>query len=699
MAKYLVTNGSNFQPFTYEELSRPLYEMAEAKRASQDQYDALSMQTEALRNYISENPGDDLVRQKYNAYVSQLNELQNNLWEHGYTPSTRRNLSLARNGFFSDIRRIGKAIENRQKRSLEFREAKKKDASLITSSDPGLDGLDEYFMDDLHGSDWYSYSGAQFMKEVGIDAKARAQELLNGIDVKKIPGMEGWLTQIITNGATSEQVGKAGQIVADALEQGLSTVPVDESTPEGMLANVLMSHINSTGARDRVSKEELNKLYDYGMHGLSQSIGNPQIQNIRDEVWAANQEYANWYRKESQKRRWAKQDAEEKARNLAAQQGKINDYWEYDYRGPGFEKAKEEFKYYENNHTVTIPGNKNHGEIRNAVDAAKVVFSDNIRRDNELHMDVGRTATGKLGSDSFVKGWVIGKDGQRHEIVYNPRAICDGQRGAITTLDGKVNAYRTRQYRQLRRQYEENLEYYKNNEKDVYKLASQIGDPDKQYRDYKNQNVDYSVPIEKFYDTVFTKQENQAGGVRPVYIARSGSGDKLLDVFASYLHLNMPEGKDPNRRSRNGSTFGIHEIGNNGLINYKTVKTPSEVITYNEKTGKHNIEAIGVSQDGILNASGRQQRPGSGYLIFRVRQADGLHDYAIGVDELSSGGLSNGFKKFAQEMINEMEKEQTGEGKWMAAQAVTSNVASDLATLLGQMLQTKVASQSGEEKI
>lgn len=291
MARFLVTNGSNFQPLTYDEITRPLYEMAEAHRASQDAYDALSMQTESLRNYITDNPGDTKARTMYDNYVNRLQSLQDELWSTGYNTSTRRNLQLARNGFMSDINRIGKAIENRQARSAEYNKFKHEHPDMVMGEDPGLSGLDNYLDNDLYGTNWYQYSGLQFTQEVAADAGARIKEIFNDPQISKDPRLTGYIAVKKEQGATSEDVAKANAVVMSYLSGNADAFKNLELVPS-VLAEVLMRHLGSTGASGNVSKDEFSRLVKYGMSGLSAAIGSGDTNYMQDLEWQKNMQFA-----------------------------------------------------------------------------------------------------------------------------------------------------------------------------------------------------------------------------------------------------------------------------------------------------------------------------------------------------------------------------------------------------------------------
>lgn len=294
MAKFLVTSGSNFDPFTYDELVKPVERMQQEYDASQDAYAALNLEADAIRQYISDSEDDRKARTIYDNYNRQLQDLQEELWANGVTAKTRRGLSAARAGY-ADMARVQKAIESRQARSKEYWDLRRKDSSLVMGQDPGTYGLDNYLDNDNFGQDWYTYSGQEFMNEVGTDAKARADELLRDARVESDPELKGKLIRIKQEGFTSTEVQHAG----DAVEAVLSGKKPETLTPEEkILADVLMSHLDSTGARDKVSPDEFKRLVQYGRSGLSQSIGKTQEQIIDDEVWKAQQDWYWWKKKQ-----------------------------------------------------------------------------------------------------------------------------------------------------------------------------------------------------------------------------------------------------------------------------------------------------------------------------------------------------------------------------------------------------------------
>lgn len=302
MPRYLVTSGSHFEPMTYDELVKPIAQMTDALNATQDAYDTLNLETKSLANYISQNPGDTKAREMYDNYVSQLDSLQNELWNNGYTARARRELSAARSGYASDITRLQKAIQTRQEHGKTYSELRLKDPSLVMGDNPANAGLDAYLADDNYGLNYFTYSGNSFMTEVAADAKARMNEMLNDPQYSHDPALQGYIIKKQKEGFTSTEVALASDAVRTAL--GGNSSKLQKLDPaSSILASVLMSHLNSTGAQRQyvdqngniqgnLSPDEFNRLVEYGVSGLSQAIGKEQTSELNDKQWDLNKQMA-----------------------------------------------------------------------------------------------------------------------------------------------------------------------------------------------------------------------------------------------------------------------------------------------------------------------------------------------------------------------------------------------------------------------
>lgn len=647
MPKFLVTNGSNFQPFTYDELTRPLYEMAEAKRNTQDQYDALSMQTEALRNYISENEDDKRAKAMYDNYVSKLNALQDNLWSHGYTASTRRDLSAARTGFSSDIMRLDKAIKDRQTRSAEYNKFKHDHPDMVMGSDPGLDGLDNYLDNDMYGTDWYQYSGNQFTKEVAADAGNRIKEMFNDpVLSRDIPG---YITIKKQQGVTSDDVAKANAAVSDYLA-GRANAIGELDPVQTVLANVLLEHLESTGAATKVDPSEFARLVDYGKAGISAAIGTADTQYLKDPVFEANLEFNNWKRKQQYQ---GKNPNGGSGGTQTTGRGAF-DYHVRNYTGENQEKANKQTMAYDmsgDSFKVMRDGS----QMNNAT-ASELVYSGDLRREayRVLGFDIGRDEDANglmpnvLGS-GMLQGH-IEHNGVEYDVRYNPRKNYNGVDGVIQTRKAgegwKISPELTDYYKAKREQFENTRDAYKKDNKDIYDLATIT--PDKQYRDYNRQEEPFDTPLTEFRGNVMTKPENVSGEIGEPYIARRGTDSDYIERFSSYLASsfvlnadskgNVSSGNDKSLKRYDGTSNYLHLIKSNGDLDNKTITDAGDVFTFDKDYNITNIRELRLSPQAIMDVDLSGPAPTGGYLIAELMDN---REVALGLDIFDSMAISS----------------------------------------------------------
>ena len=294
MSKFLVTSGSHFEPFTYDELAKPIMQTVEAHNAAQEQYDTIGMEAAALEQYLMREPEDSVARSLYNSYMQKLQALQDNLWRNGFSASTKRDLSAARMGYSRDINRIGNAVKARQDASKEYWTAKHQNPDLITSRDPASYNLDDYLADDTFGQNWFSYSGKDFEAGVGAEVKARASEMIRS-NITSDPELVGILTRVRDNGFTNAET-----IAAGTLTRQLIDMPENErmafyakngvSDPIIILTESIISRYNATGARQAdLDPAERSRFIDYGTRGFAQGVLGKEYKDFDDKVFDQQQ--------------------------------------------------------------------------------------------------------------------------------------------------------------------------------------------------------------------------------------------------------------------------------------------------------------------------------------------------------------------------------------------------------------------------
>lgn len=682
MAKYLVTSNSYFRPFTYDELAKPIMQMQEAHNAAQDAYDQLSLETNALENYISAEGEDDAqARQLYNSYKTKLNTLQQNLWDNGYNAQTRRDLAAARAGYASDISRLGKAIQARQERSKEYWDTRHKNPDLIVGTDPGASGLDNYLRDDNYGRDYYTYSGQDFMKEVGLDAKARAGEMLRQADVIRDPRLRGYLERIQMNGFTSQEVADASAAVRSYLG-GNGDAMNSLTEPAAILANVLVSHLESTGARDKVDSSEFERLLRYGEAGLAQAVGTRKSDTLKDLEWAEAQQWNQFVRQQQYKA--AEKAAAQKI--IPSNQPLVDKDIDF-VNGKNTRRAERQTRRYasDNKFLLTTEDGR---EIHNAAEASELVFSGEERRRyaQMLGFDPGRTP-GKRDEAHYLSGTVT-MDGELYYTRYNPYAR--GGKGAVEySRTGSKGSWipspsLTDIYNEARASFEKTRDSYKDTE--IGKAATI--DPDKQYADYSKHNIAFTTPLTDFRASVMENPDNASGYNVGTVVTRRGGSDsakyieRFSDMISSSLVFNQAgdaADKTKNRRIYKGNSGNIHLIDEYGNLKNKAVKDPDSVFKF--KDGNiTNIREIQITPDSILDMNSVGSY-GKGYIICKLLDNKKV---AVNVDMLNSSAVANAFAMSRQAIVETMNDPYLrSEDKAAISQSIADELANTLKYLVG----------------
>ena len=638
MPKYLVTNSSYFEPFTYEQLSAPVREMAQAHLASQDAYDTISTEAEALRRYIEQEPEDSNARAMYNSYMDKLTSLQNNLWNNGYNAQTRRDLSAARAGYASDISRLGNAIQTRQQRSAEYWKTKHDHPDMIMGDDPGLAGLDNYLADDRYGQNYYSYSGHDFMNQVGADAKARASEMLKMPEVYNDPRLVGYLERIEKDGFTSDEVARASAAVEAYLSGDAAALNgLDE--PTSILAGVLNSNIESTGARGNVSNDEFRRLIRYGQAGLSQAIGKTSVDYMKDLQWERAQDIYKMRLSHELSRRDAAAAAA-----VAGQQtsGPLNDTFTEIVEGPDSQRTlKRTSRVLGLDEPYQMRIAKNGTEVRNSVDASQLVYSERLRMDayDRLGFDIGRNpdTNGIMRNTdkTFLGGQAYGTDGKLYDVRYNTRTKNIERRPAGSVESWKKSEELTNYYNIQRGIYEQNLNRYKNEEPDIYKMAKV--DPDKQAKLYKRDDIAGNTPLSSYQGELMKRPENYIGDRTQTWVVHGGLDSGYIDRVSGVLAGSLPYDNKGNLTSKNdwrsydNTSSYIHKIEPNGQLARDAVKNPGDVFKLDKDGNISNIESLTVDPNAIRN----------GYIICYVKGSK--TPYAIGLDMFRSDALTSAY--------------------------------------------------------
>lgn len=546
MARFIVTSGAKFTPFTYEELNRPVAESAQAHAAMQDIYDQLSLETNALGQYISDNPGDSDAKKMYDTYMSNLEKLQEGLWQNGVSPQTRRDLSAARAGFARDITRLSTAIKARQDRSKAYWDTRHGHPDMIMGKDPGVGGLNDYLRDDTYGQDYYSYSGDSFMKEVGADAQARAGEMLGMPEYINNPQVAGYLMKISNEGYTSTEVNGAVTAVRNALASNdrsqIDSLPLGEK----ILANVLLSHVDSTGAQGKVDEGEFDRLINYGQAGLSQAIGKTTVQDLKDPAYEPQEDVT-----------------------VGASDGAVPDNGKRGYTihslaqslvSSGYEKKAKDlkgvYKKYENGSIMLTNPDGTATEVFSPYQMARIVFNSDARK------DARRTFDG-LDIANLKKGQTVtrmDKDGQPHTFTIDKR---DGK-FVLKQKDGVVNEAGTKLLNDYIVQHNKHIQSYRDANKDINldRYAVSVED---EAKDREERGWDPHIDSDDYEALSMTSMF--VGDATPATLLDTSPSMDVLRTALGRAMINNFKVAASNSGGRvgKGDRFALYEVGAGGM--------------------------------------------------------------------------------------------------------------------------------------
>lgn len=241
---YLTIN-SEFKPFTYDELTKPLRDYTEAYNKVEEQYATLAQQTEAWKNIATQENSPEAYAM-YKKYSDELNAVVED-FSRGMTIQNRSKLSGLKARYASEITPIANAYNAMQEANKYREEVRAKDSSAVFVKDR-YNSLDDF----LNGNqaDNTFISGDEIQKNVTTRVLSQSYTDYNNL---------------INAGVTPN---KAAQIVASGNNQSIANIIADEQSSLGIdsfdtqgqakLNNAILSGVQQ-GLGSFASKEYMSK--------------------------------------------------------------------------------------------------------------------------------------------------------------------------------------------------------------------------------------------------------------------------------------------------------------------------------------------------------------------------------------------------------------------------------------------------------
>ena len=265
---YLQLN-TRFNPFTYDEMVKPLLYYQEAYDKTEAAYDTLAQQTEMWRNIANR----DKSPEAFAMYQRYSNDLANaaDSFGQGMTSQNRRALIGLKRRYASDIQPIATAYARQTALADEQRKAELANPTMLwerRASDMSLDD----FIKNPSMDYGRSVSGATLSAQVAAGASALAKEFRdNPKRMEQLVG--GDFFEYV------KQRGFSSKAVLAAIMNSKEASPI--------LTNLVETAIDSTGIKGWADDATLSQAYNYARQGLWNAVGQDEAQLVQN--WRAQE--------------------------------------------------------------------------------------------------------------------------------------------------------------------------------------------------------------------------------------------------------------------------------------------------------------------------------------------------------------------------------------------------------------------------
>lgn len=246
-----ITINSEFKPFTYDELTKPLRDYTEAYNKVEEQYATLAQQTEAWKNIATQENSPEAYAM-YKKYSDELNAVVED-FSRGMTIQNRGKLTGLKSRYASEITPIANAYNAMQAANAYRDTVKGKDDSAIFNVDR-YNSLDDFLNGQTADNNYISGKALQnnIAKQTLMESYNKYNQLIADGHSKraaaKIVAQGDWIDEdaIVNNiyassGVTTEEAANKAKAYADTgIMQGVGTfsVKADESILEEEIARI-----------------------------------------------------------------------------------------------------------------------------------------------------------------------------------------------------------------------------------------------------------------------------------------------------------------------------------------------------------------------------------------------------------------------------------------------------------------------------
>ena len=177
----ILSNSAKFNPYTFDEMLKPLAMATEAYTKTQEGLAELETNANVIKAYLNEHPNGKYAS-LYNKYINDIEKQADTLSKVGLTPDARQSLIKLKTRYASDIYPIQEAIKRRRELADEQRKALLQNPTLMFQRDFNSVSDESSIDRFLENPDYdygASYSGALITQQVNQMAAHLANKLRN----------------------------------------------------------------------------------------------------------------------------------------------------------------------------------------------------------------------------------------------------------------------------------------------------------------------------------------------------------------------------------------------------------------------------------------------------------------------------------------------------------------------------------------
>lgn len=247
MAQAYITTGSQFTPYTFDELLKPFLLYKEELDKQTKDFEDYNTNAEAIGAFLDSNLDSDIYS-TYTNYMDALNNAATDLSKQGLTPESKEKLSALKRSFNKDMLPIKAGIEARDKARQQWNELSAKDRTLMTSFNPNTASVSAFMNGKTPES--INVSGNDLMQRAYNIAQVVSKNNIQDPEFMKVMG---------------------GQYYQIKQEYGLDSPEMDAFIRDNVVGvpeiDAMIQEVLSSSNVDKLSPEDQDRAIKYALEG------------------------------------------------------------------------------------------------------------------------------------------------------------------------------------------------------------------------------------------------------------------------------------------------------------------------------------------------------------------------------------------------------------------------------------------------